>query len=202
MKKCGLFLLAVLLVGATTAMPSTARANIFGFAADPEGVFITSYQGFTFSGQDGTGSWVNGTTNPVSSFAPAAPLGYAWSNGAANLTMQLAAGSFTINSVDLAGLSGQGQHATIIQGFSSGVLIDTATFAALPNSSFATIGLGWAGINELTFSTNDLATLLLTNFDVSTSVPEPSTWAMMLLGFASLGFMAYRRKSNPALMAA
>jgi hypothetical protein len=33
-------------------------------------------------------------------------------------------------------------------------------------------------------------------------VPEPSTWAMMLLGFAGIGFMAYRRKSEPALMAA
>jgi hypothetical protein len=33
-------------------------------------------------------------------------------------------------------------------------------------------------------------------------VPEPSTWAMMLLGFAGIGFMAYRRKSKPALMAA
>jgi hypothetical protein len=28
---------------------------------------------------------------------------------------------------------------------------------------------------------------------VATSVPEPSTWAMMLLGFAGLGFAAYRR---------
>jgi hypothetical protein len=27
------------------------------------------------------------------------------------------------------------------------------------------------------------------------AVPEPSTWAMMILGFAGLGFMAYRRKS-------
>jgi hypothetical protein len=34
-----------------------------------------------------------------------------------------------------------------------------------------------------------------------TAVPEPSTWAMMILGFAGLGFMAYRRKSKPALMA-
>jgi hypothetical protein len=34
------------------------------------------------------------------------------------------------------------------------------------------------------------------------SVPEPSTWAMMLLGFAGFGFMAYRRKSKPALLAA
>jgi hypothetical protein len=34
------------------------------------------------------------------------------------------------------------------------------------------------------------------------AVPEPSTWAMMILGFAGLGFMAYRRKSKPALLAA
>ena len=34
------------------------------------------------------------------------------------------------------------------------------------------------------------------------AVPEPSTWAMMILGFCGIGFMAYRRKSKPALMAA
>jgi hypothetical protein len=34
------------------------------------------------------------------------------------------------------------------------------------------------------------------------AVPEPSTWAMMLLGFTGIGFMAYRRKSKPALLAA
>jgi PEP-CTERM motif-containing protein len=39
------------------------------------------------------------------------------------------------------------------------------------------------------------------SFNVS-AVPEPSTWAMMILGFAGVGFMAYRRKSKPALMAA
>jgi hypothetical protein len=27
------------------------------------------------------------------------------------------------------------------------------------------------------------------------AVPEPSTWAMLILGFAGVGFMAYRRKS-------
>ena len=35
-----------------------------------------------------------------------------------------------------------------------------------------------------------------------TGVPEPSTWAMMLFGFAGVGFMAYRRKSKPVLVAA
>ncbi|MGO9360107.1 MAG: PEPxxWA-CTERM sorting domain-containing protein, partial [Xanthobacteraceae bacterium] len=34
------------------------------------------------------------------------------------------------------------------------------------------------------------------------AVPEPSTWAMMILGFCGLGFMAYRRKARPAFMAA
>jgi hypothetical protein len=36
----------------------------------------------------------------------------------------------------------------------------------------------------------------------SGAVPEPSTWAMMILGFAGIGFMACRRKAKPALMAA
>jgi hypothetical protein len=39
------------------------------------------------------------------------------------------------------------------------------------------------------------------NFTVS-AVPEPSTWLMIILGFAGIGFMAYRRKSKPAVMAA
>jgi len=30
-------------------------------------------------------------------------------------------------------------------------------------------------------------------------VPEPATWAMLLLGFAGVGFMAYRRKSQSSL---
>jgi hypothetical protein len=41
-----------------------------------------------------------------------------------------------------------------------------------------------------------------TSFDVTSiaeAVREPSTWMMMLLGFAGLGFMAYRRKSAPVL---
>ena len=33
------------------------------------------------------------------------------------------------------------------------------------------------------------------------AVPEPSTWMMMLLGLAGIGFMTYRRNSKPALMA-
>jgi hypothetical protein len=34
---------------------------------------------------------------------------------------------------------------------------------------------------------------------ITAAVPESSTWAMMILGFAGVGFMAYRRKSKLAL---
>jgi hypothetical protein len=37
------------------------------------------------------------------------------------------------------------------------------------------------------------------SFEVQvTAVPEPSTWAMMILGFCGMGFLAYRRKNKQA----
>jgi hypothetical protein len=38
--------------------------------------------------------------------------------------------------------------------------------------------------------------------DATPAVPEPSTWAMMIIGFCGLGFLAYRRKNQTALNAA
>jgi len=34
-----------------------------------------------------------------------------------------------------------------------------------------------------------------------TTIPEPSTWAMMLLGFAGLGFLGYRKACRGTLAA-
>jgi hypothetical protein len=41
--------------------------------------------------------------------------------------------------------------------------------------------------------------LRLPGANLTSDVPEPSTWAMMILGFFGIGFMAYRRKSRIAL---
>jgi hypothetical protein len=120
---------------------------VFGFAADPN-QFITSYQGFTWSGTDGSLSWVNGTVTNLDSGVPAAPLGYTWSNSASDLTMQLTTGTFTINSVDLAGGFGSAASVTI-DGFKSGILLDSFTtpaLAPLPNSSYSTFTLGWTDL--------------------------------------------------------
>jgi hypothetical protein len=34
---------------------------------------------------------------------------------------------------------------------------------------------------------------------ITAPVPEPSTWAMMILGFAGVGFLAYRRRNQAAV---
>ena len=38
--------------------------------------------------------------------------------------------------------------------------------------------------------------VLLTSVDATAAVPEPSTWAMLILGFAGVGFLAYRRRNQ------
>jgi len=54
-------------------------------------------------------------------------------------------------------------------------------------------------VNDLTvpFGVNtDLTGLLTVTSTIAPAVPETSTWAMMLLGFAGIGFMAFRRKAK------
>jgi hypothetical protein len=34
------------------------------------------------------------------------------------------------------------------------------------------------------------------DFVLTAAVPELATWAMMILGFSGVGFLAYRRKQN------
>jgi PEP-CTERM motif len=48
------------------------------------------------------------------------------------------------------------------------------------------------GLTELAWDSRTIA-----NF--TTAIPEPSTWAMMLIGFAGLGYGAYRRSAKPRL---
>jgi PEP-CTERM motif len=83
-------------------------------------------------------------------------------------------------------------------------LLDTLTLSSggsndvTPNSFY--------GFQE---SSKDIAYLTLTDGYVAAigglsiaTVPEPSTWAMMLLGFAGLGFAGYRASRKGASVAA
>lgn len=49
------------------------------------------------------------------------------------------------------------------------------------------------------FEFDNLVTAPQLEILLASPVPEPSTWAMMILGFAGVGFAAYRRKTKLAL---
>jgi PEP-CTERM motif len=82
---------------------------------------------------------------------------------------------------------------------------DTITFTADPGQ-FLRVGdaydYGVLFSQNISNDPNFAFTADWTGTEVASAVPEPSTWAMMLLGFMGVGFMAYRRKSKPLLMAA
>jgi hypothetical protein len=41
------------------------------------------------------------------------------------------------------------------------------------------------------------ADFVVDNIGISANVPEPATWAMMIMGFMGIGFLAYRRRATP-----
>jgi hypothetical protein len=99
------------------------------------------------------------------------------------------------------------------------VMIDGFTFNLLPTLSalqftgtaLSDVTAGPAVTSGADLSVSAVASFFFNSgngvesFDTVTAtlapaVPESSTWAMLILGFAGIGFMAYRRKSKSALM--
>jgi hypothetical protein len=75
-------------------------------------------------------------------------------------------------------------------------LSDTATY---DNATFASLGVT-PGVYEWTWGTGADQSFTL---DVGASpVPEPSTWAMMLIGFGGIGYAGYRTSRKSAALAA
>jgi hypothetical protein len=75
---------------------------------------------------------------------------------------------------------------------------DTPTITSLNTpfsyvGSYTSSGVFTIGGDSLNFNTNAASVA---------AVPEPSTWAMLILGFCGLGFTAHRRKDKLALRAA
>ena len=94
---------------------------------------------------------------------------------------------------------GNGGNAYVSFFGDDGALIDTFTLASLP--VFATYGFtrdgGVHDIRGVSIWNDDLTGFGLAGirFDVASALPEPGTWAMMLLGFGAMG-LALRRNSG------
>jgi hypothetical protein len=118
----------------------------------------------------------------------------------------------SVNGVSYASVSGVGSCPSTycgplpIVGDSSGQHWDTfsgASFFTIPDlDPTLTIESVWGLTNIVAGHNFDLDPNYAVAIDVFlgdgvAAIPEPSTWAMMILGFAGLGFMAYRRKTRP-----
>jgi hypothetical protein len=78
------------------------------------------------------------------------------------------------------------------------------SFSEQHNQNWPAIGVeAIIGSNEfiksITVSTDDpngFVNVKIVDFGFATAVPEASTWAMMILGFVGVGFLAYRRRGQ------
>jgi hypothetical protein len=158
-----------------------------------------------------------GFLNSGQSFSVSVALNDLWNAGA--LPRWSNANGLTGPDLIATGTDDSGQPASTVIGTSTSLYTQgtlTAPFGSLVgiigSGNFFLIGTSFSGIapaaGELNLfywdqNASDNTQFVTATITTSVSgVPEPSTWAMMLLGFAGIGFMAYRRKSKPALMAA
>jgi hypothetical protein len=107
-------------------------------------------------------------------------------------------GDFSLVSLDFASFSGD----FFVFGMLGSANVFSDTNSPPPTNTFTTFSLPTNVIDSATFQFDAQITSSIDNIIATPAVPEPSTWAMMILGFCGVGFMAYRRKAKPALMAA
>jgi hypothetical protein len=183
---------SILTAAQTGTTSATNEPDIDSLKSTPNGELVLTTEG------DGPGC-----CDPVGEFTLIAH------PGAANQTV-------TNVPVTSAGQNVQGIDDVIFPGATSGWLyvaetdsntIDKVWLTGLdPNTPIVAIG----GLNEVALvnpTTGDVESPLLSGLGSPhgmdfLAAPEPSTWAMMLLGFAGLGFMGYRaaakRQTAPA----
>jgi hypothetical protein len=206
---------ALLCVGVTTSVPTNGRATTYNYVGNnfthyvgtdltcvpncgPFGSSITgsvTFNGDT-SGLTGTIFEQAGGGNPFILNIQLQSGSVQLTSGSANIQTQIQLTSntfFTFSAGAITGWSIQAHSfaypSILFINNSSGIMQDGADYLpGCPSGPFCQADSTLAGV----------WTVGAANTPVST-VPEPSTWAMMLLGFAGLGFMAYRRKKKIAL---
>jgi hypothetical protein len=199
------YLLSAVLLGALCALPTVSSATTYtytpGSASDTvQGFsFITSLSGAALDNL-APGTDVTSAVTPFT-FPVLASSGFQHDNAGFQLGQFSVTGGLAV----LIGTDATGQ----ITSWS----ISESIFASYPsapgqdpNAFFSTYIVSTTNTGNTVLLTEDHNAGLgpnpsgvgLGSFGaVIAPVPEPSTWAMMILGFAGIGFMAYRRKSAP-----
>jgi hypothetical protein len=97
-------------------------------------------------------------------------------------------------STSIASLIATQTNATsIFTDLGSGILFGSVTVSSADNNSYVNVTLNSDAIAALIGSEGSEFAI---GGSLTTAVPEASTWAMMIIGFCGLGWMAYRGKGT------
>jgi PEP-CTERM motif-containing protein len=184
MKKLGLYILTILLLGAASAMPQAACATVIliGTTSNPTGL-----DGLVIDGTTYDVAFIGGIGTSYNTAYPSTPPTFLGNTSRALDAATAIAASFNALAVSTPQTEIYYVPATTV----------TSNFTTGTEAEFIST---WT--TQFAGSFDDESNVVNFNFAVFTTasaVPEPSTWAMMILGFLGLGFMAYRRKAMPRL---
>jgi hypothetical protein len=190
------------LVGPGVVGPNTLSVSAFGGPGSTFSGTFTNFNVTTFAAAAVTGVDGGTASNPVA--LPARTIGSVTGNvgpAPAFFSFYWQGGSFQAQvGVPFPGqvLPGQAVEFELCGGVNCGNVIQTAV---------ANLGDEWQSILSGNLAPGYYTMGVISPVDpefsidfttpvIGGAVPEPSTWAMMILGFCGLGFMAYRKKST------
>lgn len=160
---------------------STEKGSVAGQYAAPLGMGTSTTTGTTYM------SVQNGGTEQATWATPQTSLSIYWGSiDATNVDGILNQVSITIDSYTLTGTDLMALGATGNGDQGSPADNEWVTITGL--GSFTTVAFHDAGKNAF-------------EFGLASGAPEPSTWAMMAIGFAGLGYAAFRRNSKVRALA-
>jgi hypothetical protein len=166
---------AIVFSGSTTGCFGTSCTNF----ASPATLDQLTFTGTTFTNVSA------GTTFTLGSFA----LGNGTDTYSSAFVLDVA---FTVP----AGTTGSNLFDAAITGSVSGNSGSvTINFDNTPQAFTFSGGSFTLAVNDLSATTRTDPHAVTGVITLTTAVPEPSTWAMMISGFVGVGFLAYRRRS-------
>ena len=184
--------LALGLILAATAAPASATLT---FDDWPVGTNVTGY-GLI---RDDTGALVTSASDPFYSHGVVSGNQALSSTGAGILNLQFL-GPVDLQSLYVTSLNPQSSQVRI-RGWGPTTSVDMVFSYNTTTPTRVTFGPEWSGITDLLITGIDGVGGADTDVTIDdlTYLPEPSTWATMLLGFAAIG-LALRRKRPSAVL--
>jgi hypothetical protein len=199
-------LAALALCAAALAGPACADVITFddrGHAVQSLG----SYQGFDWNNMSTVAPKKVGLGNTGYGKGVISPKNVAFNDyGLKQASVSVASGTFTFESAYFNAAWIDGLKLTIV-GFNDGVQKYKQTLT-LNTKKPQLFEANWGGIDKLTFETyiNDCTDkgrqFVMDNFKFASGVPEPSTWAMMIVGFGGVGVMVRSNRTRDQRAAA